>query len=162
MRLAVEVAVEHAAWEERPELPALIMRALEAGAARIGLEEPAQAAVILSDDAAVRRLNLQWRGLDAPTNVLSFPSAPIFNHAPNPDGRPLGDVILAYETLAREAQESGRPFDAHAVHLALHGFLHLLGYDHQTDPDAEAMERLETLILLNLGYDDPHDDSDLL
>ena len=102
----------------------------------------------------MRALNLRWRGLDKPTNVLSFP-------APRPAGRggiqtTLGDIALAYETLAREAEELGVPLADHYRHLLAHGFLHLIGYDHETDAEAERMEALETRILTRLGLGDPY------
>ena len=98
-------------------------------------------------------LNRDWRGIDKPTNVLSFPV-----RRRKPDGLPalLGDVIVAYETLAREASEENKPFLHHLAHLAVHGFLHLLGYDHETDSEAEAMEGLEREILARLGIADPY------
>ena len=107
----------------------------------------------LADDAALRALNLRWRGVDKPTNVLSFPSAP---PGPLGDATTLGDIALAYETLAREAQDLGVPLADHYRHLLAHGFLHLIGYDHQTDAEAERMEALETRILARLGAGDPY------
>ena len=99
------------------------------------------------------RAQLRWRGVDKPTNVLSFPSAP-----PGPPGKPttLGDIALAYETLVREAGDLGLPLADHYRHLLAHGFLHLVGYDHETDAEAERMEALETRILARLGASDPY------
>ena len=115
------------------------------------------ATLVLSDDAHVRALNRQWRGHDKPTNVLSFPSG-----TPAPAGarttRLLGDVILARETLVREADGLGIALQDHYRHLVLHGLLHLLGYDHETDEEAEEMETLETRILAALGVADPYAD----
>jgi probable rRNA maturation factor len=101
----------------------------------------------------LRALNLRWRGLDKPTNVLSFPAPP-----PGRRGDPttLGDIALAYETLAREAEDLGVPLADHYRHLLAHGFLHLIGYDHETDAEAERMEALETRILRRLGVGDPY------
>jgi len=109
--------------------------------------------VILTDDAAVQELNRAWRGIDKPTNVLSFPAS-----APKGAGLPLllGDVIVAYETLAREAKDEGKPVLHHLAHLVVHGYLHLLGYDHQTDSEADAMEGLERQILARLKIADPY------
>jgi probable rRNA maturation factor len=110
-------------------------------------------AVLLTDDAAVRALNAAWRGIDKPTNVLSFP-------APRGERRyapvPLGDIAIACETTAREAQAEGKPLAHHLSHLAVHGFLHLLGYDHESDREAEAMEQLERKVLAALGVPDPY------
>jgi probable rRNA maturation factor len=107
-------------------------------------------AVLLTDDAAVRRLNATWRGLDRPTNVLSFP-APLND----PNGA-LGDIAIAFETTAREATAEHKPLAHHLSHLALHGFLHLLGYDHESDAQAEEMEALERKVLEVLGVPDPY------
>ena len=106
---------------------------------------------MLTDDAAIATLNRNWRGIDKPTNVLSFPAA-----GTRPARRLLGDIVIAYETLAREAPTRGRPFLHHLAHLAVHGFLHLIGYDHQTDAQADAMEGLESKILARLDMADPY------
>ena len=105
--------------------------------------------ILLADDAALRRLNREFRGKDKPTNVLSFPAAP------NPEGH-LGDIAIAYGVTAREAAEGGKSFADHATHLAVHGVLHLLGYDHETEAEAAIMEPLETAILAELGIADPY------
>jgi probable rRNA maturation factor len=110
--------------------------------------------LLLSNDAELRALNRDWRGKDSPTNVLSFPSGePI-----RPRGGPvaLGDIVLGFETVQREARELGISLQDHAVHLVVHGVLHLLGFDHHAAPDAERMERLETAILAALGIADPY------
>lgn len=127
----------------------------------IELPAPRQAAaVVLTSDADVKDLNKMWRRQDKPTNVLSFPSSD-FERRHNSDGSTggetfLGDVILARETLLREAAEHGISPADHFHHLVLHGLLHLLGYDHEADADADVMEQLETRILASLGIADPH------
>lgn len=113
-------------------------------------------AISLADDAVQQRLNRDWRGVDRPTNVLAFPA---WNpDTPIPRGAPLllGDVVLAFETAAREADEQGKPLGDHLSHLIVHGVLHLLGYDHTTETEAVAMESLETSILASLGVPDPY------
>jgi probable rRNA maturation factor len=113
-------------------------------------------AISLADDAAQQRLNRDWRGVDQPTNVLAFPA---WNpDTPIPPGAPLllGDVVLAFETAAREADEQGKPLSDHLSHLIVHGVLHLLGYDHVTEAEAVAMESLEKSILASLGVPDPY------
>jgi probable rRNA maturation factor len=110
-------------------------------------------AIRLADDAEVQALNRQYRGLDKATNVLSFPAA-----GPSPPGAPrrLGDVVLACQTTRREAAELGIPFADHTAHLIVHGVLHLLGHDHQSDHETEAMEAEERRILAGFGIDDPY------
>lgn len=105
--------------------------------------------VLLTDDATVRDLNARFRDKDQPTNVLSFPAPQ------NPDGH-LGDVCLAYETCAREADAQDKTLAAHLQHLVAHGVLHLVGYDHGVDADAEIMEALERRIVAALGLADPY------
>ena len=122
--------------------------------------EDAEVSVLFADDAFVRDLNARWRGQDKPTNVLSFPSAPEKVPGPRAPGpRSLGDIVLAFETVAREAREAGKPFDHHAAHLLVHGFLHLLGYDHETDAEAAVMEAREARILETLDIPDPSADN---
>ena len=112
----------------------------------------AEVSIVLTDDAEQRELNRQWRGIDKSTNVLSFPQIAPFG----PVSGLVGDIILARETLEREAAEMGVSFDDHFTHLLVHGFLHLLGYDHIQDDDALVMEGLETKILATLGVADPY------
>jgi probable rRNA maturation factor len=121
------------------------------------LARPAEAAVALSTDAEVQVLNRTYRGKDSPTNVLSFPAAPMpGGTTANDAARPLGDIILALETLRTEAAEQGIPPLHHLQHLVIHGVLHLLGYDHETDAEAKAMEAIETAVLARLGIPDPY------
>lgn len=112
----------------------------------------AELAIVLTNDAEQRDLNLQWRGKDSPTNVLSFPQIEPFG----PVVGILGDITMARETLEREAADQGTSFADHFTHLVVHGFLHILGYDHLSDAEALQMESLETQILASLGIDDPY------
>ncbi len=119
----------------------------------------AELAVMLTDDAGIRTLNSNWRGIDKPTNVLSFPALqPTGASSPDDAPRMLGDIAIAYETTRKEADDEQKPFDHHLSHLAVHGFLHLIGYDHEKDDEAEVMEALETEILAQLGIPDPYAD----
>jgi probable rRNA maturation factor len=102
----------------------------------------------------VRTLNRRWRGKDRPTNVLSFPA---LDSASRGKPRHLGDIVIAYETTKREAIGESKPFAHHLAHLTVHGFLHLLGYDHDKNNDAEKMERLERTILKRIGIPDPYE-----
>ncbi len=115
----------------------------------------------LTDDAEARGLNRRYRGIDAPTNVLSFPitdCAPGVAPPPPPRGLPLalGDVVLAFQTIRDEAEDQGKTLADHTGHLVVHGVLHLVGYDHGRDAQAIAMERIETAVLAGLGIADPH------
>ncbi len=113
----------------------------------------AEVSLVFTDDARIRVLNRQYRGKDQPTNVLSFPAAPL---APGKLGPPLGDIVMALETIAAESGAQRLDFADHVTHLIVHGFLHLIGYDHETDGEAAVMEWLETAILASLGIADPY------
>ena len=132
-----------------------MQRAIEAAAKHTAASaDAAEVAIVLTDDSGIRTLNRDWRGLDKPTNVLSFPAAQTPSRGEEP--RMLGDIAIAYETTQREAEDENKPFSHHLSHLAVHGFLHLVGYDHETDADAERMESLERKILAGLGVPDPY------
>jgi probable rRNA maturation factor len=155
-----EVLVVADCWQAEPGAEAVIQRAVAAAAAIAEADTgEAELAVMLTDDAGIRTLNGNWRGIDKPTNVLSFPALPPTGAA-GPDDAPrmLGDIAIAYQTTREEADEEQKPFDHHLSHLAVHGFLHLIGYDHEKDDEAEAMEALETEILAQLGIPDPYAD----
>jgi probable rRNA maturation factor len=155
-----EVLVVAGCWQTEPDAEAVIDRAISTAAEIVNADlGEAELAVMLTDDSGIRTLNSNWRGIDKPTNVLSFPALPPTG-AGGPDDAPrmLGDIAIAYETTRREADDEQKPFDHHLSHLAVHGFLHLIGYDHETDNDAEAMETLEAEILAQLGIPDPYAD----
>jgi probable rRNA maturation factor len=148
---AIDFVVASELWRHEPDCEALIRRAISAAAMRAS-SKPGELAIVLADDSAVRAFNKQWRGRDEPTNVLSFPAAA---HAQA--GVPfLGDIVIAFETAKREAAAEGKPFDHHLAHLVVHGYLHLLGHDHATEREGDAMERLEVEILAQLGIPDPY------
>jgi probable rRNA maturation factor len=111
--------------------------------------------ILLTDDREMRELNRLWRGKDSSTNVLSFPAGEPLDTV-NCEAAPLGDVVLAAETVLAEASQQGISIADHVSHLVVHGVLHLLGHDHERDEDAEAMETLETEILASLGVADPY------
>jgi probable rRNA maturation factor len=151
--LKIDFVVDSELWraqEGQEDVRPMLRRALAQAAATLSTGA-AELAIVLTDDAAVRQLNHAWRGKDAATNVLSFPTAPAGG-----EPRLLGDVVLAYETIAREARAERKPFAEHVAHLAVHGFLHLLGYDHERNADAETMEAAERDILHRLGIPDPY------
>lgn len=147
----IEVEIEDDAWTSALYTAADVAR--RTGEAVLDAITPGgedqTVAVLLTDDEAVAELNQGFRGKAGPTNVLSFPAAA------NPEGH-LGDIALAYGVCAREAAEQGKSLEHHLAHLTAHGVLHLLGYDHETDGEAEAMEALERSILETLGVPDPY------
>ena len=154
----IDVSVEDSRWAASvADLESRVVRAVKA-ALSAAPESPDGAlavSVLLTDDATVRELNRSWRGKDAPTNVLSFPAAPQPRHAGA--ALPLGDVVLAYETLVRESAAQSKPLKNHLAHLLDHGTLHCLGHDHETGaPEADAMEALEIAALARLGIPDPY------
>ncbi|MBR0903072.1 rRNA maturation RNase YbeY [Bradyrhizobium liaoningense] len=155
-----EVLVVADCWQSEPDSEAVIQRAVAAAAESVDEDvAEAEVAVMLTDDAGIRTLNSSWRGIDKPTNVLSFPALQPEGEWKEGDApRMLGDIAIAYETMRREADEEHKPFEHHLSHLAVHGFLHLIGYDHENDADAEEMEALETEILAHLGIPDPYAD----
>jgi len=148
---AIAIEIETPLWNAQPQAERTVQDAIGAAAARAPSD--GEVSVLLADDTAVQALNRDWRKIDKPTNVLSFPS-----NAPKIAGAPslLGDIAIAFETLAREAEAEKKPFLHHLAHLAVHGYLHLLGYDHQTDSEAEAMEALEREILADMRIPDPY------
>jgi probable rRNA maturation factor len=157
-----EVLVVAECWHDEPDAEAVIHRAIAAAAETVDHDVgEAELAVMLTDDAGIRTLNANWRGTDKPTNVLSFPALQPTGRSGEGDApRMLGDIAIAYETVRKEADEEQKPFDHHLSHLAVHGFLHLIGYDHEKDGDAEAMEALEQEILAQLGIPNPYADRD--
>lgn len=157
--VGLDIVVEAGDWAGEEALETLAARALAAAAALSGSAPdddtplgPSEVALCFADDARVQEINRDHRGKDKPTNVLSFPAADM----PGAPFRFLGDIIVAYETVAREAEADGKGFDDHLTHLLVHGFLHLIGYDHETVAEAEEMEALETAILARLGIADPN------
>lgn len=148
----IDIVVDADLWRAEPEAETIVTKAVAAAAAAVGAAGD-EVAVLLTDDRRIRALNRDFRKLDKPTNVLSFPAAPASIPAAP---RFLGDIAIAFETTRAEAEAEGKPFSAHLSHLAVHGFLHLAGHDHETDPEAEAMEALERRILERLGIPDPY------
>lgn len=153
--LEIDVNIAAPAWEAVEGLEALVRDCLLKSLALSGaaLAPACEISVTFCDDAAIRALNAEWRGKDQPTNVLSFPTPGALQAKPL-----LGDVIIAYETVAREAAEQGKAMRNHAAHMVVHGFLHLIGYDHETAAEAEGMEALERKIAAALGFPDPYAD----
>lgn len=158
---ATEIVIAAECWQAEADAEATVLRAIAAAAEAADADTGgAELAVMLTDDDGVRALNASFRNLDKPTNVLSFPSPQADYHDADLDGngapRMLGDIAIAYQTVRREADDEGKPFAHHLSHLAVHGFLHLIGYDHETDAEADSMEDAERAILASLGIPDPY------
>ncbi|MGB3554019.1 MAG: rRNA maturation RNase YbeY [Jannaschia sp.] len=156
----IDVVAEDDRWTDLERLAA---RAIPAALDGAGVGRDREVAVLGCDDARIAVLNAEFRGKAVPTNVLSWPSGDRAAAEPGgdpvpPEGPELGDIAIAWETCAREAAEQGKAFDAHVTHLLVHGVLHLLGYDHETDADAMRMESLEIRIVTGLGLPDPYGD----
>jgi probable rRNA maturation factor len=150
VKLKIDVLVDSDRWNEPAKARSIVRRAVGRAAATASTTGT-ELAIVLTDDSAIRQLNRLWRGIDAATNVLSFPSKRAADEPAH-----LGDIVLAYETIAREAGADGKPFAHHLAHLVVHGFLHLIGYDHKKDSDAESMEQTERKILQRLNIPDPY------
>lgn len=155
LAIDIAVSVEAGGWQDEASLSALVERCAAAVVAELGLEaaEPTELGVVFTDDAAIRALNRDWRGKDKATNVLSFPAFPGRSEAIPPM---LGDIVVAFETVEREAALESKPVEHHLSHLVVHGLLHLLGFDHETDADAERMEAVERRVLHTLAIPDPY------
>ena len=150
--IEIDILIEDDRWSD--ELSDSAERAVNAAIAHLKLlpEGPCELSILLTNDAHQHELNAQWREKQSSTNVLSFPQiepfAPLFGL--------LGDISLAYETVTKEAHDEQKTLKDHVTHLCVHGFLHILGYDHLTDDDAEEMEGLERNILKDLEIADPY------
>jgi len=151
--LSVEVIRHGGVWEQSPISDATVVLAAHAAFAEAFPEMPAlyEVTIVLTDDTEMRDLNRDWRAKDQPTNVLSFPSG----DAPGEPGA-LGDIVIAYETARAEADDEGTALEDHVAHLVVHGVLHLLGFDHMKEDEAEKMEDLERKALASIGIADPY------
>jgi probable rRNA maturation factor len=153
--MVVDVVTEDSRWAD-VAIDALALRASNAALARLGLDpDVIEVALLACDDARIATLNAEFRGKPAPTNVLSWPAENLSPGDP-PSDPEIGDIAIAFDTCAAEAEAAGKPLADHVTHLIVHGTLHLLGYDHIDDDDAALMEGLETEILGNLGLADPY------
>ena len=157
MTVRYDIAINADGWQSEDSLRMLVDRVLEATLHGLEFDDvDSELSLVFTDDANIRTINAKWRQIDKATNVLSFPAFPI-----QPGQRPgpvLGDIVIARETVQHEAQEENKTFDDHLSHLIVHGLLHLTGYDHQNDDEAEQMESLERKILASLGISDPYND----
>jgi probable rRNA maturation factor len=145
----VEIQVRSPLWDAQPLTERTVREAVAAAADMLSTAG-GEVSIVLTGDSDMQEINREWRGVDKPTNVLSFPAQKTAG------GHMLGDIVIAYETLRCECNDDGQDFLHHLAHLTVHGFLHLLGYDHQTDGDAEAMEALESKIMARMNRPDPY------
>jgi probable rRNA maturation factor len=146
--LSLTLEIADVRWRKARGLSARLKRAVVAALKAAGADEDRDLTLLMASDRRVKALNREFRGFDKPTNVLSFPSA---------EEDYLGDIAIAYGVTAKEAKAAGKTLADHAVHLAVHGVLHLLGYDHVTPRMAKVMEPLEVAILKSLGVADPYE-----
>ena len=158
----IDIMIEDSRWEDAALGP-LATRAFSASFDALALSDTFEVSLLGCDDARIAGLNADFRGKPSPTNVLSWPSTDLSSQTPGgapdqPDTADpeLGDIAIAYETCQREATEQQKPFEDHVSHLLVHGLLHLLGYDHENEPDAALMEGLEREILAKMGVPDPY------
>lgn len=145
----VEIQVQSPLWKKTPRARQTVREAIAATAALLSTAG-GEVSIVLTGDSTMKKLNRKWRGIDKPTNVLSFPGAKAGG-----DGM-LGDIVIAYETVRRECNDADKDFLHHLAHLTAHGFLHLLGHDHATDRQAKTMERLESKIMTRMNMPDPY------
>lgn len=154
-KVTIDLTVEAGAWPDKRHLRRIAAAAVKAALAEAGAYGGAtELSVVFSDDAAIQILNAGWRGKNKPTNVLSFPAFQTVVGSALPPM--LGDIVLAAETVQREADVESKQLDNHITHLVVHGLLHLLGHDHETDAEAETMEQIERRALARLAIPDPY------
>lgn len=159
--LDIQISVEDDTWGSEDDMLGIAEKVLGSAADYLASTEkqpfpphPVEVSLVFTNDESIREINAEWRDKDKPTNVLSFPAFPV--KPGQKTGPMLGDIVIARETVEREAVELEKPFDEHLTHLMVHGFLHLFGYDHMENDEAEQMEALETRILAGLGLSDPY------
>jgi probable rRNA maturation factor len=146
----IDISRQSESWPE--DIEDSVQYAVLTALSMAGFSGDAEVSIVLADDPFVQELNKTYRGKDKPTNVLSFPQD---------EDAHLGDIVMAYETIAREAEEQNKDFDDHVTHMIVHGTLHLLGFDHEEDDEAEEMESLEIKVLAALGLQNPYESDDI-
>lgn len=155
MSLQIDIAINAGDWPDQAAIETIANSAARQCFKKLQFEDAkSELSIVLTNDDEIKKLNTNWRKKNKATNVLSFPAFELaIGDKPGPM---LGDIVLAIETIEREARDSGISFLDHLTHLIIHGLLHLLGYDHENDTDAEQMEALEIEILAHLGIKDPY------
>jgi len=151
--IAVELSVTDPRWSDKLDnLNDVATCAIDAAYRHVDIAAPAIVSILLCDDDEIQQLNKSYRNMDRPTDTLSFPANAPVSLSP----LPLGDIVVAYDTMVADAGAAGKKMAVHLTHLLIHGLLHLVGYDHENDADAQTMESLEVEILRSLGIDDPY------
>ena len=145
--LSADILINFSSWEKHPGLKELIKIAIKQTVSNVDTKGYNEISILLTSDTQVQQLNRQYRSINQPTNVLSFPS-----EKPH-----LGDIILSYEYIQKELINLNKKFEEHISHLIIHGTLHLYGFDHENDKNAAAMENMERHIMSELGYNDPYE-----
>ncbi|EYS90945.1 hypothetical protein X471_01079 [Bartonella bacilliformis str. Heidi Mejia] len=153
--ISINMTIENAEWGDEKILYTITEKALIATIDRLSLTQvTSELSLLFTNSMRMAQINTQWRNKNKPTNVLSFPAFPL-KAGQNP-GPMLGDIVLARETIVYEAEEEGKSFHDHLTHMIVHGILHLLGYDHETDDEAYQMEELEKEILQKIAIKNPY------
>ncbi|PIT70787.1 rRNA maturation RNase YbeY [Bartonella tribocorum] len=153
--IIIDIMIKSAGWNDEKTLYNITEKALMVTMHHVSLENiVSEISLLFTDDEHMAQINAQWRGKNKPTNVLSFPAVHL--KAGNSPGPILGDIVIARETVILEAEKQGKTFQDHLTHMIVHGTLHLLGYDHETDDEAHQMEKLEREILQKLSIKDPY------
>jgi probable rRNA maturation factor len=147
----IDIQIASPLWHNQPIAEKTVRDAIVAASTLTTAH--GEISIVLTDDVTIRTLNREWRSIDKATNVLSFPAS---KTTLGGSATMLGDIVIAYETLVQECADEDRVFLHHLAHLAVHGFLHLIGYDHQNDVDADEMEGLESKIMKCLNMPDPY------
>jgi len=145
--LSADILINFSSWEKHPGLKELIKIAIKQTVSNVDTKGYNEISILLTSDTQIQQLNRQYRSINQPTNVLSFPS-----EKPH-----LGDIILSYEHIQKELINLNKKFEEHISHLIIHGTLHLYGFDHENDKNAAAMENMERHIMSELGYNDPYE-----
>lgn len=145
--LSADILINFSSWEKHPGLKELIKIAIKQTVSNVDIKGYNEISILLTSDTQVEQLNRQYRSINQPTNVLSFPS-----EKPH-----LGDIILSYEYIQKELINLNKKFEEHISHLIIHGTLHLYGFDHENDKNAVTMENMERHIMSELGYNDPYE-----
>ncbi|MCZ2158069.1 rRNA maturation RNase YbeY [Bartonella sp. 220] len=153
--ITIDITVESSGWNDEKTLYNITEKILKTTMHHVSLDNViSEISLLFTDNKHMAQINAQWRNKNKPTNVLSFPAYPL--KAGDPPGPMLGDIIIAQETVALEAKKEGKLFQDHLAHMIVHGLLHLLGYNHETDDEAHHMEKLEREILQKLSIKNPY------